>query len=32
MKGRVPFMAKLMSLVMNCDKMVGSQFEEGLAK
>jgi hypothetical protein len=25
-------MAKLMSLVMNCDKMVGSQFEEGLAK
>jgi uncharacterized protein YndB with AHSA1/START domain len=32
MKGKVPFMGKLMSLVMNCDKMVGSQFEEGLAK
>jgi uncharacterized protein YndB with AHSA1/START domain len=32
MKGRVPFMGKLMGLVMNCDKMVGSQFEEGLAK
>jgi hypothetical protein len=32
MKGRVPFMGKLMGLVMNCEKMVGSQFEEGLAK
>src|SRR5262249_2582843 len=32
MNGRVPFLGKLMSLVMNCDKMVGSQFEEGLAK
>jgi uncharacterized protein YndB with AHSA1/START domain len=32
MQGRQPFMAKVMSLVMNCDKMVGSQFEEGLAK
>jgi hypothetical protein len=32
MRGNVPFMGKLMSLVMNCDKMVGSQFEEGLAK
>ena len=32
MKGRVPFLGKLMGLVMNCDKMVGSQFEEGLAK
>ena len=32
MNGRVPFMGKLMGLVMNCDKMVGSQFEEGLAK
>jgi uncharacterized protein YndB with AHSA1/START domain len=32
MQGRVPFMGKLMGLVMNCDKMVGSQFEEGLAK
>jgi hypothetical protein len=25
-------MAKLMSLFMNCDKMVGGEFEEGLAK
>ena len=32
MNGRVPFPGKLMGLVMNCDKMVGSQFEEGLAK
>jgi uncharacterized protein YndB with AHSA1/START domain len=32
MQGRQPYMAKLMSLVMDCDKMVGSQFEEGLAK
>jgi Polyketide cyclase / dehydrase and lipid transport len=32
MKGRVPFLGKLMGLVMNCEKMVGSQFEEGLAK
>jgi uncharacterized protein YndB with AHSA1/START domain len=32
MKGRVPFLGKLMGLVMNCDKMVGRQFEEGLAK
>jgi uncharacterized protein YndB with AHSA1/START domain len=32
MRGRQPFMAKLMSLVMNCDKMVGSQFGEGLVK
>ena len=32
MQGRQPFMAKLMSLFMNCDKMVGSQFEQGLAK
>jgi uncharacterized protein YndB with AHSA1/START domain len=32
MKGRVPFLGKLMGLVMNCDKMVGSQFEEGLAR
>jgi uncharacterized protein YndB with AHSA1/START domain len=30
MRGRQPFVAKLMGLVMNCDKMVGSQFEEGL--
>jgi uncharacterized protein YndB with AHSA1/START domain len=32
MHGKVPFMGKLMSLVMNCDKMCGTQFEEGLAK
>jgi uncharacterized protein YndB with AHSA1/START domain len=32
MQGRQPFMAKIMSLFINCDQMVGSQFEEGLAK
>jgi hypothetical protein len=32
MEGRQPYMAKLMSLFMNCDKMVGGEFEEGLAK
>lgn len=32
MCGRQPFMAKLMGLVMNCDKMIGTQFEEGLGK
>jgi uncharacterized protein YndB with AHSA1/START domain len=32
MQGKVPFMGKLMSLVMDCEKMCGSQFEEGLAK
>ena len=32
MRGRAPFMAKLMGLFMNCDAMVGKQFEEGLAK
>jgi len=32
MQGRQPFMAKVMSLFINCDKMVGSQFERGLAK
>ncbi len=32
MQGRQPFVAKLMSLVINCDKMVGTQFEQGLAK
>lgn len=32
MRGRQPFMAKLMGLVMNCDKMIGTQFEEGLGK
>ena len=32
MQGRQPYKAKLMSMVMDCDKMVGSQFEQGLAK
>jgi uncharacterized protein YndB with AHSA1/START domain len=32
MQGRRPYLAKVMSLFINCDKMVGSQFEEGLAK
>ena len=32
MHGPQPFMAKVMGTVINCDKMVGSQFEEGLAK
>lgn len=31
MSGQVNFMGKLMSLFMNMDKMVGGQFEEGLA-
>ncbi len=32
MQGRQPYMAKLFGLVVNCDKMVGSQFDEGLGK
>ena len=32
MQGTSPFVAKLMGTVMNMDKMVGGQFEEGLAK
>ncbi len=32
MQGHQPFMAKVMSLFINCDKMVGGQFEEGLGK
>ncbi len=32
MRGAQPFIGKVMGLFMNCDKMVGSQFEEGLAK
>ena len=32
MQGRAPYMAKVMGLFMDCDNMVGSQFEEGLAK
>jgi uncharacterized protein YndB with AHSA1/START domain len=31
MHGRQPYMAKVMSIFLNCDKMVGGQFEEGLA-
>jgi uncharacterized protein YndB with AHSA1/START domain len=32
MHGRQPYMAKVMCMFMDPDKMVGSQFEEGLAK
>jgi hypothetical protein len=32
MHGRQSYMAKLVSTFINCDKMVGSQFEQGLAK
>lgn len=31
MSGRNNYIGKLIGLVMNCDKMVGGQFEEGLA-
>ena len=31
MSGKNSFMAKAVTLVMNCDKMVGGQFEQGLA-
>jgi carbon monoxide dehydrogenase subunit G len=31
MSGKNSFMAKAVVLVMNCDKMVGGQFEQGLA-
>jgi Polyketide cyclase / dehydrase and lipid transport len=31
MSGTNNFMAKVMGLIMNCDKMVGGQFEKGLA-
>jgi hypothetical protein len=31
MTGKNNFIAKAMSLVMDCDKMVGGQFEKGLA-
>ena len=31
MQGRQPYMAKLMSVVVNMDKMVGADFERGLA-
>lgn len=32
MDGKNNFMGKLIGLVMNCEKMVGEQFEKGLAK
>ena len=32
MHGRQPFLAKLMNVFINCDKMVGGQFDKGLAK
>ena len=31
MSGKNNFMGKAMSMVMNCDKMIGGQFEQGLA-
>jgi uncharacterized protein YndB with AHSA1/START domain len=31
MSGRQPFMAKLMTIFIDCDRMVGGQFEKGLA-
>lgn len=31
MSGAQPYLGKLMSVFMNCDKMVGKQFEQGLA-
>jgi hypothetical protein len=31
MSGHQPFFAKLMSMFINCDKMVGGEFERGLA-
>ena len=32
MSGRQPFMAKLMTVFIDCDRMVGSLFEKGLGK
>jgi len=32
MQGRQPFFGKVMSTLINCDKMVGKEFETGLAK
>jgi hypothetical protein len=31
MSGKNNFIGKAIGLVMNCDKMVGTQFEQGLA-
>ena len=32
MSGRQPLMAKIMTVVIDCDKMVGGQFEKGLSQ
>jgi hypothetical protein len=32
MSGKQPYMAKLMSTFINCEKMCQAQFDEGLAK
>lgn len=32
MSGRQPFLGKVVSVLIDCDKMVGAQFEKGLAK
>src|SRR5215217_4276629 len=32
MHGPQPYLAKVMGTLIDCDKMVGSQFEDGLAK
>jgi uncharacterized protein YndB with AHSA1/START domain len=32
MSGRQPFIGRLMTIFIDCDKMVGSQFEKGLGK
>lgn len=32
MQGRLPFVGKLVSTLFNCDRIVGGQFEKGLAK
>lgn len=32
MQGRQPYMAKVISMFMDCDNMVGGEFEEGLAR
>ena len=32
MSGEQPFLAKIVSVLIDCDKMVGDQFEKGLAK
>jgi hypothetical protein len=32
MQGEQPFLGKVLSTFINCEKMVGSEFEKGLAK